>query len=62
MRMLFIAGIMITLPAIIAVLYFFGRPAMFPALASLLINFLPFAAAIWFIRNRKDVGDEMDHH
>lgn len=61
MRMMFIAGLMITSPAIVAALYFFGRPAMWPAIASLAINFLPFAAAIWFLRGRKDIADDMEH-
>ncbi len=42
MKIMLLAGAMITLPAICVVLFFFGRPAMVPALASLFINLLPF--------------------
>jgi hypothetical protein len=61
MRMMAIAGLMITFPAIVTVFFFFGRPAMYAALASFAINFLPFLAAIWFLRNRKDQMDDFEH-
>jgi uncharacterized membrane protein len=61
MRMMAIAGVLITLPAIVTVLVFFGRPAMYAALASLVINFLPFLAAIWFLRNRRGQMDDLEH-
>ena len=63
MRMLFIAALLITLPAVAIVLYFFGTRAMLPALASFLVNSLPFAVAILILRARKNKGDkvELDH-
>jgi Sec-independent protein secretion pathway component TatC len=62
MRMMMIAGLLITLPAIVVVLWFFGRPAMFPALASLGVNFLPFLAAGWLFHKYARGGtDEMGH-
>ncbi|CAN5739379.1 MAG: hypothetical protein H0U67_12285 [Gemmatimonadetes bacterium] len=62
MRMMMIAGVLITLPAIVVVLWFFGRPAMFPALASLGVNFLPFLAAGWLFHKFARGGtDEMGH-
>lgn len=45
MKMMMIAGLMITFPALVVVFYFFGRTAMLPALASLTINLLPFLVA-----------------
>jgi len=62
MRMMMIAGVLITFPAIVVILWFFGRPAMIPALASLAVNFLPFLAAGWlFKKYATDGGDEMGH-
>jgi hypothetical protein len=62
MRMMLIAGVLITFPAIVVVLWFFGRPAMFPALASLGVNMLPFVAAGWlFHKYARNGGDEMGH-
>jgi hypothetical protein len=63
MRMMLIAGLLITLPAIVVVFWFFGRPAMLPALASLGVNFLPFLAAGWLFNKyaRGGGGDEMGH-
>jgi hypothetical protein len=50
MKMMLIAATLITLPAIIVALFFFGRSAMIPALASLGINMLPFLVAGWLMR------------
>ena len=50
MKMMLIAAVMITLPAIVVAVYFFGRTAMIPALASLGINMLPVLVAGWMMR------------
>lgn len=57
MKMIFIAGLMITLPAIVIMIAFFGRSAMFPALASFAVNMLPFFAIMYLLRNQKGGGD-----
>ena len=57
MKMMLIAGLMITLPAIVVVAYFFGHDAMLPALASLAINSLPFLVAGWLLGKGKKGGD-----
>ena len=62
MKMMFIAGVLITLPAITIVIFFFGRPMMLPALASLLVNSLPFAVAGWLLHKQGGKGDGMDEH
>jgi Sec-independent protein secretion pathway component TatC len=62
MKMMLIAGLLITSPAILVVVYFFGRPAMFPALASLGLNFLPFVVAAVLLGRKKATGDEADAH
>ena len=56
MKIMLMAGTMITLPAICVVLFFFGRAAMLPALASLLINLLPFVIAGLLLRNSGSEG------
>lgn len=62
MKMMFIAGLLITLPAILVVVWFFGETAMFPALASLAINSLPFIVAALLLGRRKDAGTDLDAH
>ena len=59
MKMMLIAAALITFPAIVVTLFFFGRTAMFPALASLSINMLPFLVAGWLMR--KHGGADADH-
>lgn len=54
MKVMLMAGVLITLPAIIVIGYFFGRPMMIPALASLLINFIPFVIAGLLLRGSED--------
>lgn len=63
MKMIFIAGIMITLPAIVIMFAFFGRSAMYPALASFGVNMLPFLAVMYLLRGRKgkEDGDDFGH-
>lgn len=61
MKMIFIAGIMITLPAIVIVLAFFGRAAMWPAFASFAVNMLPFIAMMFLLRGRKGNQDDFGH-
>lgn len=60
MKMMLIAGILITLPAIVIVFWFFGRPTMIPALASLGINMLPFLVGAWLLGKRKRTAGEDD--
>ena len=54
MKIMLLAGLMITLPAIVVAFYFFGRTAMFPALVSLAINMLPFIVAGLLMRGNTD--------
>lgn len=61
MKMMLIAGLLITLPAIVIVIAFFGSTMMFPALASLAINSLPFLVAAWLM-GRRNSDDEADAH
>ncbi|MDR0787189.1 MAG: hypothetical protein LBG44_04925 [Gemmatimonadota bacterium] len=58
MKFILMAGMLITLPAICVIVFFFfeGRIAMIPALVSLGINFLPFVVAGILLRNAKDLG------
>lgn len=55
MKIMMLAGLMITLPAIVVGLFFFGRTMMIPALVSLVINFLPFVVAGMLLK-----GDDED--
>jgi hypothetical protein len=57
MKIMLIAGAMITLPAITVAAFFFGRSMMWPAIVSLAINFIPFVVAGLLLRGR----DGMDH-
>lgn len=52
MKILILAGLMITLPAIAVIIVYFGQPIMYGAMASLFINLLPFAIAILLTRGR----------
>lgn len=54
MKIMLLAGLMITLPAICVALFFFGRTMMIPAIASLTINLLPFVVAGLLLRNRTE--------
>lgn len=58
MKMMLIAAVLITFPAITVAFFYFGRIAMLPALASLSINMLPFLVAGWLLRKNKDVDAE----
>lgn len=65
MRMMAIAGIMISLPAIVVVVWgiFTAQSLMtYAALASLGIGFLPFLVAILILRAQKHGGQELDSH
>lgn len=62
MKMMLIAALMITLPAITIAIAFWGRPVMMPALASFLINSLPFLVAGLMLRARRGKGDELGGH
>jgi hypothetical protein len=50
MKIMLLAGALITFPAITVVVIFFGREMMIPALASLTINLLPFVVAGLLLR------------
>lgn len=60
MKMMLIAGLMITLPAIVVAFWFFGQGMMIPALASLFVNSLPFVVAALMLRGKRG-GDDMGH-
>jgi hypothetical protein len=55
MKVMLLAGGLITLPAIIVIVYFFGRTMMIPAIVSLLINLIPFVVAGFLLRGSDDV-------
>jgi hypothetical protein len=59
MKIMLLAAALITLPAIIIAVLFFGRPMMYPALASLAINVIPFLVAGWLLKGRDHEGG---HH
>ena len=61
MKMMLLAGLMITLPAIAVMVVFAGRSLMLPALASFLVNLIPFVVAGYLLSRRKD-GDEAEGH
>lgn len=54
MKMMLIGGLLITFPALVVVVWFFGHDAMAPALASLALNSLPFLVAAWLLRDKGD--------
>jgi hypothetical protein len=57
MKVMMLAGLMITLPAIVVGFFFFGRTMMIPALVSLAINFLPFVVAGLLLKgDSEDMG------
>lgn len=57
MKLMLMAGVLITLPAIAVGTFFFGKAMMIPALASLAINFLPFIIGGLLIKH----DDEESH-
>ena len=62
MWIVLVGGFMITLPATAVILFSFGRVSMFPALASLAINMLPFVVAYLIMRKTGgDHGHDLDH-
>lgn len=58
MKMMLVAALLITFPAIVVAFFFFGSSMMLPALASLAINSVPFVVAGWLIRKS---GAGMEH-
>ena len=52
MKIMLLAGLMITLPAIVVVFFFFGQTMMIPALFSLALNLIPFVVAGLLMRGR----------
>jgi hypothetical protein len=62
MKMMLIAGLIITFPAIAIVLFSLGRSVMIPALASLLINSIPFVVAGLLMRKSGGGhGSDLEH-
>lgn len=59
MKIMLLAGAMITLPAITVATFFFGRSMMWPAVASLALNLLPFVVAGLLLRGN---SSEMTQH
>jgi hypothetical protein len=59
MKTMLIAWLIITLPAIAIVLLSVGHTLMIPALASLLINSIPFLVAGLLMR--KSGGNDLEH-
>jgi len=63
MKLMAVAGVLITLPAIVVFFFFITRPSMaLPALASLALNSLPFIVAILLIRHAKKRGASMEDY
>ena len=60
MKIMLLAAALLTLPAIIIAVIFLGRPMMYPALASLAINVIPFLVAGWLLKGKG--GDGGAHH
>jgi Mn2+/Fe2+ NRAMP family transporter len=61
MKLMAVAGVLITLPAIVVILFFLTRPEMMlPAVASLALNSLPFIVAILLIRHAKRRGASVE--
>jgi len=54
MKVMLLAGILITLPAIVVAFFFFGQTMMIPAIMSLLINLLPFVVAGYLLRGSSE--------
>jgi hypothetical protein len=59
MKMMLVAGGLITMPAIAVAVIFFGSTLMIPALISLFINLIPFVVAGYLLR---DAGSEDMSH
>jgi len=55
MKIMLLAGALITLPAICVLFFFFGQTMMIPAFASLFINLIPFVVAGWLLGDEKDL-------
>jgi hypothetical protein len=56
MKIMLLAGGLITLPAIMVAFFFFGSSMMIPALISLFINLIPFVVAGFLLRgNTEDI-------
>jgi Mn2+/Fe2+ NRAMP family transporter len=61
MKLMAVAGVLITLPATVVILFFLTRPEMMlPAVASLALNSLPFIVAILLIRHAKRRGASVE--
>jgi archaellum biogenesis protein FlaJ (TadC family) len=60
MKVMLLAGVLITLPAIVVILFYFGRTMMIPAVVSLAVNMIPFVVAGYLLRNTGP--EEMGHH
>ena len=53
MKVMLLAGALITLPALAVIVIFFGQPMMIPALVSLALNLLPFVVAGLLLRGQR---------
>ncbi|CAN5645026.1 hypothetical protein BH23GEM3_BH23GEM3_17920 [soil metagenome] len=63
MLLFMVAGFILVLPALVVILWFIDRPMwILPAVASLLVNSLPFVAAILILRGQKGEGDPTEEH
>lgn len=61
MGLMLLGGLLIALPAVVVVVYFWGTLMMFPALASIFIAALPFLAFMLVARRLRSMGsDEFD--
>jgi archaellum biogenesis protein FlaJ (TadC family) len=54
MKTMLLAGLLITLPAIVVIAFFFGKTMMIPAMVSLVINFIPFVVAGFLLRGSEE--------
>lgn len=63
MRAFAIAWILVTLPAIVVIIFLIGNPTwIVPAVASLLVNSLPFLVAGLLVSNQRPRGHRSEAH
>jgi hypothetical protein len=60
MKMMLIAGLVITFPAILVLFFYMGSAVAFSALASLAVNSIPFIVGGMLLR-KGGGGDEAEH-
>lgn len=61
MKIMLVAGMLITMPAIAVTFYFFGQRMMVPAIASLTINLLPFIVGGLLLRKSRAGASDLSH-